>query len=380
MRLVDTLIEDAVRADATDLHLEPEELVVNVRHRVDGVLRQIDTLPRELQPPVVSRLKVVAGLDIAEQRLPQEGRVTRLVAGRPVDFRVSSFPTVFGEKIAIRVLEQDKLVRGLADLGLNRRGLALFQDLLGRSRGIVLVTGPTGAGKTTTLYSALNVLGGRARNIMTVEDPVEYEFPAIRQTQVRPRAGLTFATAIRSLLRQDPDVIMIGEIRDPETAQLAVRAALSGVLVFSTLHTQDAAGAVPRLMDMGIEPYLLASTMAGVVAQRLVRLVCPRCKAPASYPADTLAKAGLSQGDDLPLVRGAGCEECGQTGYRGRTGVFEILAIDAAMHDLIGDRADSRRIREAAVRSGFKSIRDDAVSKAVLGQTTLDEVIRVSYE
>jgi type IV pilus assembly protein PilB len=380
VRLVDTLIEDAVRADATDLHLEPEERVVNVRHRVDGVLRQIDTLPRELQPPVVSRLKVVAGLDIAEQRLPQEGRVTRLVAGRPVDFRVSSFPTVFGEKIAIRVLEQDKLVRGLADLGLNRRGLALFQDLLGRSRGIVLVTGPTGVGKTTTLYSALNALGGRARNIMTVEDPVEYEFPAIRQTQVRPRAGLTFATAIRSLLRQDPDVIMIGEIRDPETAQLAVRAALSGVLVFSTLHTQDAAGAVPRLMDMGIEPYLLASTMAGVVAQRLVRLVCPRCKAPASYPADTLARAGLSQGDDLPLARGAGCEWCGQTGYRGRTGVFEILAIDAAMHDLIGDRADSRRIREAAARSGFKSIRDDAVSKAVLGQTTLEEVIRVSYE
>ena len=294
---------------------------------------------------------------------------------------MSSFPTVFGEKIAIRILEQDKLVRGLADLGLNRRGLALFHDLLGRSRGIVLVTGPTGAGKTTTLYSALNVLGGRARNIMTVEDPVEYQFPSIRQTQVRPRAGLTFATAIRSLLRQDPDVIMIGEIRDPETAQLAVRAALSGALVFSTLHTQDAAGAVPRLMDMGVEPYLLASTMAGVIAQRLVRLVCPACKAPASYPAATLAKVGLVAGRRRRRsFKGAGCEACGQTGYRGRTGVFEILMIDQAMHDLIGDRADSRRIRDAAVRSGFKSIRDDALSKAVLGQTTLDEVIRVSYE
>ena len=380
VRLVDALIEDAVRAGATDLHLEPEELVVHVRHRIDGVLRPVDTLPRDLQPPIVSRLKVLAGLDIAEQRLPQEGRITQPAAGRPVDFRVSSFPTVFGEKIAIRILEPDKLIRGLADLGLNRRGLALFHDLLGRSRGIVLVTGPTGAGKTTTLYSALNVLGGRARNIMTVEDPVEYEFPSIRQTQVRPRAGLTFATAIRSLLRQDPDVIMIGEIRDPETAQLAVRAALSGALVFSTLHTQDAAGAVPRLMDMGVEPYLLASTMAGVIAQRLVRLVCPACKAPASYPAATLAKVGLSPADDLALVKGAGCEACGQTGYRGRTGVFEILMIDQAMHDLIGDRADSRRIRDAAVRSGFKSIRDDALSKAVLGQTTLDEVIRVSYE
>ena len=380
VRLVDALIEDAVRAGATDLHLEPEELVVQVRHRIDGVLRHVDTLPRELQPPMVSRLKVVAGLDIAEQRLPQEGRITKPVGGRPVDFRVSSFPTVFGEKIAIRILEPDKLIRGLADLGLNRRGLALVQDLLGRSRGIILVTGPTGAGKTTTLYSALNVLGGRARNIMTVEDPVEYEFPSIRQTQVRPRAGLTFATAIRSLLRQDPDVIMIGEIRDPETAQLAVRAALSGALVFSTLHTQDAAGAVPRLMDMGVEPYLLASTMAGVIGQRLVRLACPACKAPASYPAATLARVGLSPADNLALFKGTGCDACGQTGYRGRTGVFEILTIDPEMHDLIGNRADSRRIRDAAVRSGFKSIRDDALSKAVLGQTTLDEVIRVSYE
>jgi len=380
VRLVDALIEDAVRAGATDLHLEPEELIVHVRHRIDGVLRHVDTFPRDLQPPVVSRLKVVAGLDIAEQRLPQEGRITKPVGGRPIDFRVSSFPTVFGEKIAIRILEPDKLIRGLADLGLNRRGLALVHDLLGRSRGIILVTGPTGAGKTTTLYSALNVLGGRARNIMTVEDPVEYEFPAIRQTQVRPRAGLTFATAIRSLLRQDPDVIMIGEIRDPETAQLAVRAALSGALVFSTLHTQDAAGAVPRLMDMGLEPYLLASSMAGVIAQRLVRLVCPQCKAAASYPPAALAKAGLSAADNLAFVKGTGCESCGQTGYRGRTGVFEILPIDSAMHDLIDDRADSRRIRDAAVRSGFKSIRDDALSKAVLGQTTLDEVIRVSYE
>ncbi|MFO7692532.1 MAG: ATPase, T2SS/T4P/T4SS family [Vicinamibacterales bacterium] len=380
VRLVDALVEDAVRAGATDLHLEPEELVLHVRHRVDGVLRQADTLPRGLQPPLVSRLKVLAGLDIAEQRLPQEGRITKPVLGRPVDLRVSSFPTVFGEKIAIRILEQEKLVRGLTDLGLNRRGLGLVQDLLGRSRGIILVTGPTGAGKTTTLYSALNVLGGRARNIMTVEDPVEYEFPSIRQTQVRPRAGLTFATAIRSLLRQDPDIIMIGEIRDPETAQLAVRAALAGTLVFSTLHTQDAAGALPRLMDMGVEPYLLASTIAGVIAQRLVRLVCPRCKAAASYPAATLANAGLSPADTVTFVKGTGCEACGETGYQGRTGVFEILMIDAAMHDLIGRRADARRIRDAAARAGFKSIRDDALSKAVLGQTTLDEVIRVSYE
>jgi type IV pilus assembly protein PilB len=380
VRLIEALITDAVRAGASDLHLEPEEDVIRVRHRVDGMLTHTETLPRDLQPPIVSRLKVMAGLDIAEQRLPQEGRITQEVTGRMVDFRVSTFPTVFGEKVAVRILEKDKLVRGLEQLGLNRRSLALFHDLLGRSRGIVLVTGPTGAGKTTTLYSALNVLGGREKNIMTVEDPVEYEFPAIRQTQVRPRAGLTFAAAIRSLLRQDPDVIMIGEIRDPETAQLAVRAALSGVLVFSTLHTQDAPGAMPRLMDMGVEPYLLASAMAGVVNQRLVRKICPDCKAPVTYPAEVLAKVNLTPADGVSFYRGTGCEHCGQTGYRGRTGVYEILMVDGALHELMRGRPDSRQIKEAAVRAGFKSLLDDALSKAVVGQTTLDDVLRVSYE
>jgi type II secretory ATPase GspE/PulE/Tfp pilus assembly ATPase PilB-like protein len=380
VKLIEELIGHAVRAGASDLHLEPEERVIRVRHRVDGVLTHTDTIPRELQPPLVSRLKVMAGLDIAEQHLPQEGRITQTVAGREVDFRVSTFPTVFGEKVAIRILEKDKLVRGLEDLGLNRRNLALFTDLLNRSRGIVLVTGPTGAGKTTTLYSALNVLGGREKNIMTVEDPVEYEFPTIRQTQVRPRAGLTFASAIRSLLRQDPDIIMIGEIRDPETAQLAVRAALSGVLVFSTLHTQDSPGAMPRLMDMGVEPYLIASAMAGVVNQRLVRLICSECKAPVTYPPEVLAKVSLTPADGVTFYKGKGCDHCGQTGYHGRTGVYEILTVDAAVHDLIRARADSRQIKEAAQRGGFKSLLDDALSKAVIGQTTLDDVLRVSYE
>ena len=380
VKLVDAMIEDAVRAGASDLHIEPEENVIRLRHRVDGVLVHVDILPKELQSPIVSRLKIMAGLDIAEQRLPQEGRITQMVAGRAVDFRVSAFPTVFGEKVAIRILEKEKLIRGLEELGLNRRNLALMKDLLSLSRGIVLVTGPTGAGKTTTLYSALNVLGGREKNIMTVEDPVEYEFPSIRQTQVRPRAGLTFATAIRSLLRQDPDVIMIGEIRDPETAQLAVRAALSGVLVFSTLHTQDAPGAVPRLMDMGVEPYLLASAMAGVVAQRLVRLNCPHCKAPVSYPPDMLAKVNLTPADGVTFYRGAGCDRCEHSGYHGRTGVSEILIVDPTIHELIRQRADSRLIKEAAVRVGFKSLLEDALSKAVLGHTTLEDVIRVSYE
>jgi type IV pilus assembly protein PilB len=380
VKLIDTVIEDAVRAGASDLHIEPEEKTINLRHRVDGVLAHVDMVPKELQSPIVSRLKVMAGLDIAEQRLPQEGRITQMVDGRAVDFRVSSFPTVFGEKVAIRILEKDKLIRPIEELGFNRRNLALLKDLLSRSRGIVLVTGPTGAGKTTTLYSALNILGGRAKNIMTVEDPVEYEFPSIRQTQVRPRAGLTFATAIRSLLRQDPDVIMIGEIRDPETAQLAVRAALSGVLVFSTLHTQDSAGAVPRLMDMGVEPYLLASAMAGVVAQRLVRLICPKCKAPATYRSEMLAKVNLNVSDGVTFYRGTGCDYCEHSGYHGRTGVSEVLMVDPAIHELIRQRADSRLIKEAAMRGGFKSLLDDALSKAVLGYTTLEDVVRVSYE
>ena len=381
VRLVDAIIEESVITSASDLHIEPEETLIRLRRRVDGALTEVGVLPKALLLPMVSRLKVMSGLDIAEQRLPQEGRITRQMLGRSVDFRVSTFPTVFGEKVAIRVLEKEKLIRGLGELGLNRRNLALLTDLLSRSRGIILVTGPTGAGKTTTLYSALNILGGKQKNIMTVEDPVEYEFPLFRQTQVRAKAGLTFATAIRSLLRQDPDVVMIGEIRDPETAQLAVRAALSGILVMTTLHTQDTAGAMPRLMDMGVEPYLLASAVIGVVAQRLVRRICTHCKAPVdAYPPEMLAKAGLMPDHGITFYRGTGCDYCDQTGYRGRTGVAEILMIDSTIHELIRQRADSRQIKEAASRTGFKSLLDDALSKAVLGQTTLEDVLRVAYE
>jgi type IV pilus assembly protein PilB len=380
VRIIETLLNDAVRAGATDLHLEPEEKLVRLRHRIDGVLAQVDTLPRLLAPALVSRLKVMAGLDIAEQRLPQEGRITQTMQGRSIDMRVSSFPTVFGEKVAIRILEKEKLVRPIEELGLARRSLVQFQDLLAKSRGIILVTGPTGAGKTTTLYSALNYLGGREKNIMTVEDPVEFEFSTIRQTQIRPKAGLTFATAIRSLLRQDPDVIMIGEIRDPETAQLAVRAALSGVLVFTTLHTQDTSGAIPRLMDMGVEPYLLASAVAGVVAQRLLRVLCPNCKEPTSYDADLLAKVNLTVNDSVTFYRGKGCAKCGNTGYRGRTGAFEVLPVDESIHEAIRAKSDSRLIKDIAVGGGMRTLLDDALSKAVFGQTSLDEVLRIAYE
>ncbi|MBI2187940.1 MAG: type II/IV secretion system protein [Acidobacteria bacterium] len=380
VRLLELLINDAIARGATDLHIEPEDLTIRVRHRIDGVLIPSDTIPKELHAPLVSRVKVLAGLDITEQRLPQDGRISQMVNGRRVDLRVATFPTTFGEKVAIRILEKEKLVRGLAELGFSPTTYAIFRDILSRSRGIVLVTGPTGAGKTTTLYSALAYLGSTERNILTVEDPVEYQIPTIRQTQVRPKAGFTYATAIRALLRQDPDIIMIGEIRDPETAQLALRAALSGILVFSTLHTQDSAGAVPRLMDMGLEPYLLASGIVGVIAQRLVRVICPHCKEAASYPAETLKKVGPNPDSGLEFQRGRGCSRCNETGYRGRTGVFEVLVIDPAIHTLIRERGDSRQVKSAAVAAGMTTLMDDALAKAAAGQTTLEEVLRVAYE
>ena len=380
VRLLELLINDAIAKGATDLHVEPDDHAIRVRHRIDGVLMPSDTIPKELHAALISRLKVLGGLDITEQRMPQDGRISQMVNGRRVDLRVATFPTTFGEKVAIRILEKEKLVRGLSELGFGRKNYATFRDILTKSRGIVLVTGPTGAGKTTTLYSALAYLGSTERNILTVEDPVEYQIPTIRQTQIRPKAGFTFGTAIRALLRQDPDIIMIGEIRDPETAQLALRAALSGILVFSTLHTQDSAGAIPRLMDMGLEPYLLASGIVGVIAQRLLRNICPDCKEVTSYPAEVLAKVGLKPDPGLVLHRGRGCSKCGETGYRGRTGVMEILVINDAIHTLIRERADSRQIKQAAVAAGMTTLMDDALSKALFGQTTLEEVLRVAYE
>jgi type IV pilus assembly protein PilB len=380
VRLLELLINDAIAKGATDLHVEPEDQAVRIRHRIDGVLIPSDTIPKELHASLISRIKVLGGMDITEQRMPQDGRISQMVNGRRVDLRIATFPTTFGEKVAVRILEKEKLVRGLAELGFTRKNYAMFRDILSKSRGIVLVTGPTGAGKTTTLYSALAYLASTERNILTVEDPVEYQIPSIRQTQIRPKAGFTFSTAIRSLLRQDPDVIMIGEIRDPETAQLALRAALSGILVFSTLHTQDSAGAVPRLMDMGLEPYLLASGIVGVIAQRLMRSICPDCKSTAVYPAEVLAKVGLAPDEDLVFYRGTGCTRCGNTGYRGRIGAFEILVIDHTVHALIRERADSRLIKQAAVAGGMSTLMDDALAKALFGYTTIEEVLRVAYE
>lgn len=401
-RLVDRLLDDAVARGATDLHIESEEKLIRLRYRVDGVLMAGDELPLDLRPSLVSHIKMMASLDPAEQQLPQDGRFSHETDGQTVDLRISTLPTTYGETIAIRILERSKLIRGLEDLGLSRRNLALFRDILGKPRGLVLVTGPTGAGKTTTLYSALAYLwhpsaaaapgtpsehssaasgippDKREKNILTVEDPVECEIEGIGQTQVRPKAGFTFATAIQSVLRQDPDVIMIGEIRDLETAQLTLRASLSGVVVFSTLPTMDSASALFRLVDLGLEPYLVASGLLAVVAQRLVRVICSECKAPASYAADVLSKFGLAPDPEFVLYRGQGCERCGGTGYRGRTGIFEILTMDRDIQSLVRERATLKVIESAAAKAGMKRLWEDALAKAIFGQTTIEEVLRVN--
>ena len=426
-RLVDSLLDDAIARGATELHIEPEEKLIRLRYRVDGVLVAGDELPIELRPPLVRHIKTMAGLDPAEEHLPQDGRFSHETNGRTVGLRISSLPTMYGETIAVRILERSRLIRGLEDLGFGRRNLALFRDILTKPRGLVLVTGPTGAGKTTTLYSALAYLGGpavlgtpprhpnagtalgapprhpnagaalgtplrhpnagaalgtpldgREKNILTVEDPIECEIQGIRQTQVRPRAGFTLATAIQSLLRHDPDVIMIDEICDLETAQVTLRAALSGVVVFSTLPTVDSASALRRLIDLGLEPYLVASGLLAVIAQRLVRVICSECKAPASYTADILSKIGLAPDPGFLLYRGQGCERCGGTGYRGRTGIFEILVMDAGVQALVRERADVTVIQSAAAKAGMKTLWEDALSKAILGQTTIEEVLRVN--
>ena len=378
VRLLDRLLDDATERGATDLHIEPEGSGLRLRYRVDGVLMPADELPIEMHRPLVNRIKALAELDHAEQQLPQDGRFSHETDGRVVDLRVSTLPTTYGEMIALHILERSTLIRGLGDLGFSRRNLALVRDIVSKPRGVLLVTGPTGAGKTTTLYSALAYLDGGAKNILTVEDPVECEIPGIRQTQVRPRAGFTCATAIQSVLRQDPDVIMIGEIRDLDTAQLAWRATLSGVLVFSTLPTMDSASAVLRLIDLGLEPYVVASGLLAVIVQRLVRVICSKCKAPVTYGADVLAKVGLTPDPGFVLTRGLGCERCGGTGYRGRTGVFEILTVDPGVQALIRQRADLSLLKSTAVKAGVKTLFDDALSKAILGQTTIEEVLRMA--
>ncbi len=376
VKLVNLILFEAVKSDASDVHVQPYEDRLLVRTRVDGVLYDSFTLPRSVQDEVVSRVKVMARMNIAEKRLPQDGRATVQVGDRVVDLRIASLPTSFGERVVIRLLDKGAGLLDLTELGMDERALAQFRKLITLEHGLVLVTGPTGSGKSTTLYAALRQLDCKERNILTLEDPIEYQLDGISQTQVSDKKGLTFAGGLRSVLRQDPDVIMVGEIRDAETATMAIQSSLTGHLVFSTLHTNDAASAVTRLLDLGIEPYLAASSVMGVLAQRLVRKVCANCARPYE-PNDAERKWLGSAGGDLRA--GAGCAACRQTGYRGRVGIFEMLPVDEAVRQLIQSRATASQVKDAAVRAGMRTLRDEGIGKVLAGVTTIAEVERVTH-
>ena len=381
IRLLDNLIFRAVQDGATDIHVEPEEKLVRNRFRVDGLLRYGPHLPKELQGAVTARIKVMANLDIAENRLPQDGRISFNSGGREVDLRVSTFPTTHGENLVLRILDRSKLVLGLEQLGFAPDQLTNFKRLLMHPNGIILASGPTGSGKTTTLYSGLTYLNSEERNIMTIEDPVEYGIPGIRQSQVNVKAGLTFGAGLRSILRQDPDVIMVGEMRDEETVEIAIRAALTGHLVFSTLHTNDAAGAIPRLTDMGAAPFLVSSALILVVAQRLVRVICTNCKEEAPPDPVVIRRLGLQAKEgELKVFQGKGCDKCDQTGYRGRIGIYEMLTVTPELTPLILERADAGAIRRAARAQGMRTMVEDGIRKAIRGLTTLEEVARESVD
>lgn len=383
VELIDALLELALVQRASDLHVEPREDTLRTRLRIDGVLQDGPRLPLELRSVVTTRLKILGGMDISENRLPQDGRAMAEIRDTSVDMRLSSFPTVHGESLVVRLLQKERLVRGLGELGMTDDQLAQYRRLVHNPHGILLVTGPTGSGKTTTLYSTLTQLNSDELNVMTLEDPAEYQLEDIRQSQINRRAGLTFANGLRSILRQDPDVVLVGEIRDEETMDVAVRSALTGHLVFSTLHTNDAAGAVPRLLDMGAEPYLVSSSLLGVVAQRLVRLICPQCPQsvePSEAQRKELERLGYEVSPEQMegMRRGEGCSHCGGTGYRGRVGVFEILPTSPAVQEAIVEGGDASAVREAAVSEGMTSMLDAGLERVFAGKTTLEEVLRVA--
>lgn len=377
VRLLDQILAEAVRAGATDLHIQPEETEVVVRIRVDGMMRQAHRLPAEVHLPLVTRLKVMSNLDISERRVPQDGHFELSGGDRRIDLRVSSFPTIHGENLVLRILDQSRVRYGFEDLGFHPEDVERLRTILARPNGIVLVTGPTGSGKTTTLYAALQQLDAGARNVMTLEDPVEYRLSGIRQAQILEKAGFTFATGLRALLRQDPDVLLLGEIRDAETAAIAARAALTGHLVLSTLHTNSAAGAISRLRDLGLEDYLLGSTLAAVLAQRLARRNCPACTVPQAATAAERRFLGLADDSPLTLQRGAGCPSCAQSGYAGRFAIYEFLGIDPELRRLIGQGADEETILQTAGRDRFVPMREQGVARLRAGWTTVEELARV---
>ena len=382
VRLINALLTQAVRDGASDIHIESFETRSVVRFRLDGVLRDVVEPQKVLHGVIVSRIKIMARLDIAEKRMPQDGRITLRLAGRSVDIRVSTLPTAHGERVVMRLLDKQAGRLNLKGLGMPAPTLTALDHLVHQPHGIILVTGPTGSGKTTTLYAALGQLDTARHNIMTVEDPVEYDLDGIGQTQVNSKIELNFARALRAILRQDPDVIMIGEIRDLETAQIAVQASLTGHLVLATLHTNDSVGAVTRLVDMGVEPFLVASSLLGVLAQRLVRRICPECRKPHTPDATEckLLEASPSECAQLTVYTPVGCATCGHTGYQGRTGVYELLRVDDALRTLIHDNASEGKLREYARLHGMQSIRQDGMRWVRAGETSLEEVLRVARE
>jgi general secretion pathway protein E len=384
IRLVNSILTQAVRARASDIHIEPFERELKVRYRIDGLLYNTLTPPRRLQAAISSRIKVMANLNIAERRLPQDGRIRIRVGEKDVDIRVSVVPTAYGERIVLRLLDKTSVLLGLEEIGMGEEAYVKYSRLIKRTNGILLVTGPTGSGKTTTLYGTLNKINAPELNIITIEDPIEYQLTGIGQIQVNPRIDLTFANGLRSILRQDPDIIMVGEIRDRETAEIAIQASLTGHLVFSTLHTNDAAGAVTRLLDMGVEAFLVSSSVLAIIAQRLVRIICKECRE-AYRPDPSLVKElGLDRAGDTLFegffYRGKGCAACLQTGYRGRSGIYELLVIDDNIRSLIMGGADSSVIRRKAIEQGMTTLFRDGVIKIVKGVTTVDEVLRVTQE
>ncbi|MFC1703893.1 GspE/PulE family protein [Candidatus Omnitrophota bacterium] len=376
IKLVNILIMQAVKDRASDIHVEPEEGNLRIRYRVDGVLHEVKTLPKKIQSAVISRIKLLGGMDIAENRRPQDGRARLKLENRDLDIRMSSFPTVHGENVVMRLLDRTSVLLGLKQLGFSDKERALFDKHIRRPHGIVLVTGPTGSGKTTTLYAALTTINTIEKNIITIEDPVEYELPLIRQTQVNPKADVTFSNGLRSILRQDPDVIMVGEIRDKGTAEITIQAALTGHLVFSTLHTNDAASALTRLIDMGVEPFLISSSIVSILAQRLVRTLCEKCREKYTPTSAVLKELGIKE--KVSFYRAKGCRRCNNTGYTGRIGIFELLEIDEGIRRMVEEKKSADQIKEKARAQGMVALREDGLQKASEGLTTVDEVLRVT--
>ncbi|HLD41185.1 MAG TPA: type II secretion system ATPase GspE [Candidatus Omnitrophota bacterium] len=380
VRLVNLMIMQAVHDAASDIHIEPDEEDLKVRCRVDGILHDYPAIPKYLQSALSSRIKVLANLNIAERRAPQDGQFQMKMENRQIDIRVSAVPTIYGENLVLRLLDRGTIILSLSELGFAKDVQDKYEKIIRRPYGIILVCGPTGSGKTTTLYSSLHLINSKEKNIITIEDPVEYRLNGIRQTQLDPKAGVSFSAGLRSMLRQDPDIIMVGEIRDKETAEIAIQAALTGHLVLSTLHTNDAAGAITRLIDMGIEPFLISSSLNAVLSQRLIRLVCKDCKEEYSPSEEVLKKMGLAGQRDIKFARGKGCMRCKDSGYKGRIGIFELMIVDDKLRALIASKAPREEIKRSAESAGMLSLKEDGFNKVKERITTLEEVLRFTQE